>query len=28
LLGSQICDNEIGAARGTRVEYRIIHRIV
>lgn len=27
LLGSQICDNEIGGARGTHGEYRIIHRI-
>jgi hypothetical protein len=27
LLGSQICDSEIGGARGTHGEYRIIHRI-
>jgi hypothetical protein len=26
-LGSQICDNEIGGARGTRGEYRILHTI-
>ena len=26
-LGSQICDNEVGGARGTRGEYRGFHRV-
>jgi hypothetical protein len=27
LLGRQICDNEIGGARGTHGEYRVIRRM-